>query len=339
MKQIKVGVIGCGRIGRLHIHNILKHSNVQLVAVSDINIDSILPSIKHLPLSYTTDNYEDIISDESINAVFICTPTNTHAQIIQKAAQKKKHVFCEKPVSFSYEETKEVIEVAEKENIKLQIGFNRRFDHNFHKVKNLVVEGEIGTPHILKITSRDPEPPSESYIQSSGGLFIDMSIHDFDMARYIMESEVVEVFATGANLINPAFKNYDDIDTAVITLKFENGSIGVIDNSRKAVYGYDQRIEVFGSDGCITVANERPTTLEISTKKETKVDLPHYFFLERYQKAYEKEVISFIQSIIDDRPILCTGYDGLQAERIAYAAKESLKRGIPVRLEQPLTIS
>jgi myo-inositol 2-dehydrogenase/D-chiro-inositol 1-dehydrogenase len=333
MNTVTLGIIGAGRIGRLHVDNLLSVPQVKIKAVSDVVVDHLQEWAASKGISVLTTNYQDLLADPEIDAVFICSPTSTHAQIIQEAARAKKHIFCEKPVSFSAEQTIEALRVVEEEGVQLQVGFNRRFDPNFKKVRDHVQQGEIGQPHILKITSRDPQPPSVDYILTSGGLFMDMMIHDFDMARYVMNSEVVEVSAQGAVLVDPAIGEAGDIDTAIVTLKFANGAIGVIDNSRQAVYGYDQRVEVFGAKGAATADNCRPTTVEVSTVEGVVRDKPLYFFLERYTQAYIEEVTQFAKTILAGEKVLCTGNDGLQAERIAKAAKESFLAGRPVKIE------
>ena len=332
MNTVTLGIIGAGRIGRLHVDNLLSVPQVKIKAVSDVVVDHLQEWAASKGVSVLTTNYQDLLGDPEIDAVFICSPTSTHAQIIQEAARAKKHIFCEKPVSFSAEQTIEALRVVEEEGVLLQVGFNRRFDPNFKKVRDLVQQGEIGQPHILKITSRDPQPPGVDYILNSGGLFMDMMIHDFDMARYVMNSEVVEVSAQGAVLVDPAIGEAGDIDTAIVTLKFANGSLGVIDNSRQAVYGYDQRVEVFGAKGAATADNCRPTTVEVSTAEGVVKDKPLYFFLERYTQAYIEEVTQFAKSISENQAVICSGNDGLQAERIAKAAKESLLKGQPVKI-------
>ncbi|MBT2658582.1 inositol 2-dehydrogenase [Bacillus sp. ISL-18] len=330
---LTVGIIGAGRIGKIHVDNLRGISEVRLKSVSDVVIDHLEEWAKEKQIEVLTANYQDILNDPEINAVFICSPTTTHANLIKEAAAAGKHIFCEKPVSFSVEETEEALEEVEAAGVKLQVGFNRRFDPNFRKIRELVQTGDIGVPHILKITSRDPEPPGIDYIKTSGGLFMDMAIHDFDMARYIMDSEVVEVFANGAVLVDPAIGEAGDIDTAIITLKFANGALGVIDNSRRAAYGYDQRLEVFGDQGAAQAENNRANTVEISTAQHVSKEKPLYFFLERYTQAYIDEVNEFVTAILKNQEVICSGYDGLQAERIAKAAKESLETGAPVQLQ------
>ncbi|MDQ0243438.1 myo-inositol 2-dehydrogenase/D-chiro-inositol 1-dehydrogenase [Bacillus fengqiuensis] len=251
-----------------------------------------------------------------------------------EAAKTGKHIFCEKPISVDIGQTKRALQVVEETGVKLQIGFNRRFDHNFKRVQEMVTAGKVGETHIVKVTSRDPNPPAPDYIKVSGGLFIDMAIHDFDIARFLSGSDVEEVYVQGAVLVDPIFGELEDVDTAVITLKFKNGAIGVIDNSRKAVYGYDQRVEVFGSLGCATVKNDFPNAAELTTDEGVYTDKPKYFFLERYLDAYIEETRDFVDCILYDKEVLVNGYDGLQAELIAHAAKKSFKEGRPVKLSE-----
>jgi myo-inositol 2-dehydrogenase/D-chiro-inositol 1-dehydrogenase len=334
MKKLTLGIIGAGRIGRLHVDNLKLVSEIRVKSVSDVMIDHLTSWAHEKQIDVLTTDYKELLNDPEIDAVFICSPTTTHANLIKEAAVAGKHIFCEKPVSFSVEETEEALAEVEKAGVKLQVGFNRRFDPNFRKIRSLVQEGIIGTPHILKITSRDPEPPNADYVKSSGGLFMDMTIHDFDMARYVMDSEVVEVSAHGTVLVDPAIGEAGDIDTAIITLKFANGALGVIDNSRQAVYGYDQRIEVFGDKGAAQAENNRATTVEVSTAEHVTKDKPLYFFLERYTQAYIDEVTEFGKACLENSEVTCTGFDGLQAERIAKAAKLSLQEGQPVQLSK-----
>jgi len=333
--KIGIGIVGVGRIGKLHAENMKKHSAVELVGVSDVMLtDALKEWGELLQLSIVTDQYEELIRDERIDAIFICSPTNTHIDIIKAAAANKKHIFCEKPISFHYEDTKQILELVEQAGIVFQVGFNRRFDHNFSKVRELLNADKIGQPQLIKITSRDPAPPPASYIQSSGGMFMDMSIHDFDMARFLSGSEVETVYAEGAVLIDPQIGEYGDIDTAIITLRFASGALGVIDNSRKAVYGYDQRVEVLGDKGSISVENELPTMVKLSTADTIATDHPKYFFLDRYIESYEVELNDFIDSIIQEQPPRVSAIDGYQAERIAYAAKQSLQTGKVIRMDE-----
>lgn len=334
MKKIKIGIIGAGRIGKLHAENLIRNPQVEIKAISDIYADQVKPWAEGLGISYVTKDYKEILNDDEIDAIFVCSSTNTHVSVIVEAAQAGKHIFCEKPISFDLEQTMQALQVVKDCGVKLQTGFNRRFDHNFKRVQEMVQSGKIGDPHIIKITSRDPEAPPSEYIKVSGGIFIDMSIHDFDIARFLSGSDVEEVYVQGAVLVDPVIGELGDIDTAIITLKFKNGAIGVIDNSRRAVYGYDQRVEVFGSKGCVTVKNDFPNTAELTTDEGVYTDKPRYFFLERYQDAYIAETKAFIDCLIQDKEVLIDGFDGLQAELIAHAAKKSFEEKRPVKVSE-----
>lgn len=331
-ENIVIGVIGAGRIGRLHVENMLKMAGVRVKTVADPYSEHAKDWAEKLGIEQLVSNHEIIFNDAEINCVFICSPTDTHTTMIKAAAKAGKNIFCEKPISFSDEETIEAFKAVEKAGVKLQIGFNRRFDKNFDHVKKCVATGKIGELHILKITSRDPEPPGLDYVKSSGGLFMDMAIHDFDMARFVSGSEVEEVYVQGAALINPEFASLGDVDTAIITLKFANGALGVIDNSRKAVYGYDQRVEAFGSNGAVEIGNETETLAKLSTNSGVELDQPLHFFLERYNEAYIREVQEFFEAIQKDKAVPCSFEDGIMAQRIAQAAKLSLTTGKPVRV-------
>src|SRR5690625_5106614 len=326
MEKINVGIIGAGRIGQLHANNILKSDLLDLKAITDIKIEHLRNTNIEKQVPVITTDAEKIFTDPEIDAVIICSSTNTHTDYIKRAAYAGKHIFCEKPISFNLRDTKAALQVVKNVGVKFQSGFNRRYDNNFRKVYESVRANKVGAPHIIKITSRDPEIPSEEYVKNSGGMFMDMTIHDFDMVRYLAGSEVTEVSVKAANLVDPLFRKYDDVDTAIITLTFENGVIAVIDNSRKAVYGYDQRIDAFGSGGVVTAGNELQSNLQISTNSGTISDNPKYFFLERYKEAYEEEINCFARSLLENLPISCTGKDGYKAELIAYAAKLSLQK-------------
>lgn len=333
-KKIVVGIIGAGRIGKLHSQNIICNiPQVKIKAISDIFTDSIKDWANDWGIDNVTDDYKKLLYDPEIDAVLICSSTDTHARFSIEAAKAGKHVFCEKPVDLDIDKIKEVISTVEKEGIKFQIGFNRRFDHNYNKVKSLVQEGSIGELHIIKITSRDPEPPSAEYVKVSGGIFLDMTIHDFDMARYLSASEVEEVYVQAAVLIDPSIGEAGDVDTAITMLKFKNGALGVIDNSRKAVYGYDQRVEVFGSKGCIAVSNDAPDSAVLSTNKGVFSSKPRYFFLERYKESFINELKDFFDAVLNDRETLVNEIDAFKPVLIGLAAKRSLETGKPVKVD------
>lgn len=334
LKKLNLAIIGAGRIGQLHANNILQMNTANLIAVSDVNLEHIKGSNLEKAVNYVTTDYTKVLENKEIDAVLICTSTDSHVQIIIEAAAAGKHIFCEKPISFNIEETKKALQAVAEADVKFQIGFNRRFDKHFRKVYETVDAGVIGEPHILKVTSRDPEPPPKSYIERSGGLFIDMTIHDFDMMRYLSGAKVREVFVKGSNLVDPEIGGCGDIDTAIITLTFEDGSLGVIDNSRKADYGYDQRIEVFGSQGAASANNERLTNVEISTNQSIVIDKPKYFFLDRYHDAFIEELHSFVEAVLTDQPVRCSGEDGFQAELLAHAANLSLRENRSVKITE-----
>lgn len=332
MSKINVGLIGAGKIGQIHVNNILQSDNLQLKTVADPFIASSVSDYLLEHGTTITHDPEDIFEDKEVEAVFICSLTETHATYIIKAANAGKHIFCEKPISLNIEHSIEALKAVQESGVKLQIGFNRRFDKNFKRIHDLVSEGTIGDQHLIKISSRDPQTPPDEYIGRSGGMFIDMTIHDFDMVRFITGSEVKEITVKASNLIDPIFSTYNDVDTAIITLTLRNGAIAVIDNSRQAVYGYDQRVEVFGSKGAIETENEKETNIKVSTRESVSLDHPKYFFLERYKDAYINEINEFALSIKNNSKVLSRGIDGIKAEMIALAAQKSLeeKRSIVI---------
>lgn len=332
-KKIKLGIIGAGRIGKLHAENVLFNINyVEVKAIADVYADKIKDWAYGLGIKNVYADYKEILNDPEIDAVMICSSTDTHSRITIEAANAGKHIFCEKPIDYDLDRIKAALEAVEKAGVKFQVGFNRRFDHNFKKVRDMVRDGKIGDPHIIKITSRDPAPPPIEYVKVSGGIFLDMTIHDFDMARYLAGSEVTEVYTNAAVLVDPAIGAAGDVDTAIITLKFENGAIGVIDNSRKAAYGYDQRVEVFGSKGGITVTNDTPSSAVLSTEEGVFSDKPKYFFLERYKDSFIDEVKDFFDAILNDKNTPVSGIDGLKPVLIGLAARKSYETGMPVKL-------
>ena len=333
MEKVNIGVIGVGRIGRLHVRN-LKYQvpGTKVLAVADIFEKSAREVASQLEIPIAEKDYRVLLENKDIDAVVICSSTDTHAQIISEAAEAGKHIFCEKPIALDIDKIDQAIAAVKNAGIKLQVGFNRRFDPSFKKAKDLVVKGTIGTPHLVRITSRDPEPPPISYVKVSGGIFLDMMIHDFDMARFLLGQEVVELMAVGSCLVDPAIGEAGDIDTAIVTLKYENGAWGTIDNSRKAVYGYDQRIEIFGSEGCVMVGNPKLTEVIVNSAKDTISDKPLYFFIERYQEAYLAEMEEFINCIREDKEPSVGGFDGKISVQMGYAAKESLTKGSFVKI-------
>lgn len=335
-KKIKIGLIGGGRIGKVHGENIQKYIPDAEVAilVNRTRREELIKWAEDLEIPRISSDPEDIFSDPDIDAVCICSATETHIDYIIRAAKAGKHIFCEKPVHWDISRIKEALEAVRKAGVKLQIGFVRRFDRSHRAVRETVSSGKLGAPYMIKACSRDPEPPSMEYIQGSGGIFLDMMIHDFDMARYLSGSEVTEVYAQGACLVDHRFADYGDVDTALVTLKFANGAMGVIDNCRRSSYGYDQRVEVHCEKGCVQDGNVLEHQAYISTDGGIQTAKPTWFFLERYNDAFVEEIKAFIAAVQKDQEVPVGGKDGLEPVRIALAAKKSLEERRPVQLSE-----
>ena len=334
--MVTVGIIGAGRIGKVHtesICNYVRNAKIKTVADPFMN-ETTAKWLTSMGVENTTQDYHQILNDPEIDAVLICSSTNTHSPISLEAIAAGKHVFCEKPIDHDLGKIKQVVEALKGSNIKYQVGFNRRHDHNFAAVKQAVVDGKVGDVHIIKITSRDPEPPSAEYAAVSGGMFLDMTIHDFDMVRYLAGCDAEEIYVQSAVLVDPAIGEAGDVDTAIITLKMENGAIAVIDNSRRAAYGYDQRAEVFGSKGMVATANDTLSTAVISNADGVTGEKPLYFFLERYMQSFATEVKGFISAIENDTDTLVGVEDGLKPVLMGIAAKKSVLEHRPVKLSE-----
>ena len=335
MTTLKIGLIGAGRIGQVHAATIkTRVPQAELVAVADVIEASAKSCADRFGIASFTSDPKGIINDPDIQAVLICSNTDTHAPLMEAAANAGKHIFCEKPIALDLKQIDSAVAAVTKAGVKLQIGFNRRFDANFKRVRDAVVSGEIGEPHILHIISRDPAPPPIAYIKGSGGLFVDMAIHDFDMARYIVGSEIDEVFVQAAVRVDPAIGEAGDVDTVVTMLHFASGVIGTIDNSRQAVYGYDQRVEVFGSKGAINTQNNYANQAVLSTADSVHRDLPLNFFMQRYIEAYATEIEAFINAVANGTPTLVSGHDGKMAVVVAMAAKKSWIEKRPVKIAE-----
>jgi myo-inositol 2-dehydrogenase / D-chiro-inositol 1-dehydrogenase len=332
---MNVGVIGAGRIGKVHAENLaLRIQETNVVAIADVMLAAAQETGARLNIPQVTTDYHDLLNAPEIEAVVICSATDTHTQIIIEAAQAGKHIFCEKPIDLNLKRIDEALAVVDAAGVKLQIGFNRRFDPNFRRIRQAVEQGEIGTPYRLHLISRDPAPPPISYIKVSGGIFVDMTIHDFDMARYLIGSDVEEVYTVAGVMVDPAIGEVGDVDTAVIVLKFANGVIGTIDNCRKSVYGYDQRAEVFGSEGNAAISNNYSNNAVISTQESIHRDLPLHFFVERYTESYVAEMRAFVDAVLHDKPVPVTGADGRAPVVIGLAARKSYDENRPVRLSE-----
>lgn len=334
--MINVGIIGAGRIGKVHVQSIctqVPDAKVKMLADPFLT-DETAAWAKDMGVLQVTKDYKEILADPEIDAVLICSSTDTHSPISVEAIKAGKHVFCEKPIDHDIDKIQEVIDALKGSKVKYQVGFNRRFDHNFEAVRDAVAAGKVGDIHVIKVTSRDPEPPSAEYVKVSGGMFLDMTIHDFDMVRFLADCNATEVYTEAAVLVDPAIGEAGDVDTAVITLKMENGAIAVIDNSRKAVYGYDQRAEVFGSKGMVATGNDTASAAVLSNENGVTGEVPLHFFLERYMAAYAKEVKCFIDAIVNDTDTPLGVMDGLEPVLMGLAAKKSMEEHRPVKLSE-----
>ena len=333
---MKVGIIGAGRIGKVHGESIMRYvkgATVKAIADPFMN-DETRAWANGLGIAEVYTDYHKILEDKEIEAVLICSSTDTHSAISLEAIAEGKHIFCEKPIDHDVNKILEVKKALEKAGVKYQVGFNRRFDHNFKGARAAVENGKIGTLDVLKICSRDPGAPPVEYVKVSGGIFLDMTIHDFDMVRFMSGEEVEEVFAYGAVRVDPAIGEAGDIDTAVISMKLQSGAIAVIDNSREASYGYDQRVEAFGRKGQVAVANDTESTAVISDADGVHAEKPLYFFLQRYMQAYVDEVTEFIDCIVNDKEVTVGIECGLQPVLIGLAAKRSLAENRPVKIAE-----
>lgn len=323
--MVKIGIIGAGRIGKVHAKAASNLNGAKIIWLADPIAPDLEETAKSMGIEKTSKNYKDILNDKEVDAIFICTPTDTHYTISMEALNFGKHVFCEKPVDLELGRVKDVKDLVAKTGKKYMVGFNRRFDHNFMAIKENIDKGLIGKLELIQITSRDPEPPPISYVKVSGGLFCDMMIHDFDMVRYLSSSNPKSVTAIGDALVNPKIKTEgNDIDTAIVSIELENGALAVITNSRRASYGYDQRAEVHGELGALSCSNDTSNTLVISSKYGIIHEKPLYFFLERYLNAYKIEIEIFIDSIINNKETPVTIEEAYQSLLLAKAAQKSL---------------
>jgi myo-inositol 2-dehydrogenase / D-chiro-inositol 1-dehydrogenase len=334
MRRIKIAVIGTGRMGSVHVRNIARLiPEADLVALCDIRLEVAQAVADECGIQRVVRDYHELLEDETIDAVLIATSTPTHAMIIKDCASAGKQIFCEKPLALDLADIDDALAEVEKAGVKLQVGFNRRFDKSYQRVHEIVASGEIGRPCILRITNRDPDFPAMEFMRASGGIFLDLAIHDFDMVRYQV-GEVDEVYAMGSVLINQELHEFNDVDTDVVSLRFANGAVGSIDNSRKAVYGYDQRLEVFCSNGTAMAENETETTVVKGNTAGFLSAKPPYFFMQRYAPCYVEEVRQFIECVRDDKPTPTNGADGRAAVVLGYAAGKSLQDNRPVKISE-----
>ncbi|EBX3939257.1 inositol 2-dehydrogenase [Salmonella enterica subsp. enterica serovar Tennessee] len=334
MKKLRCGVIGLGRVGKMHVENMYLLPQLDIICAADYFIEEMSDWLYSVNITSGYKNYQELLQRDDIEAVFIFTSTDMHEEIVTAAAQAGKHIFCEKPLSMNEDEqaSMAVLRKVKEKGVTLQVAFNRRFDPQFHEVFELVRSGKIGRPQMIKITSRDPDLLPHDLIKRIGGLIFDFTMHDFDMARFMMQDEVSEVYVKGNTLIDPSLKNIDDVDTLAVMLTYRNGGYALIDNSRRAVYGYDQRVEVFGSEGMAYADNVSESTVKVFNSQHCIMKNPLPDFTVRYREAYRTEILHFIDSVLHHTPVVCTGEDALLAQRIAIAAQQSLKSGLPVKI-------
>ena len=328
---MRIGLLGAGRIGRIHGLNVAARADAELVAVADPSREAATGLAKASGAKVV--EAEALVAQDDIDAVLICTPTDTHADWIEAAVKNGKAVFCEKPVDLDAGRIRGCLDAVKKSGKPLMIGFNRRFDPNFASLERRLRAGEIGAVELVTVISRDPAPPPVDYVKRSGGLFRDMMIHDFDMARFLLAEEPVEVFALGSALVDPAIGEAGDVDTAAVVMKTASGKIAQISNSRRASYGYDQRIEVHGASGMLRAGNIHETTVESATATGFRADPVQNFFLERYEAAYRAELDAFLAACRGGTAPAPSGEDGLKAQILADAATESWRTSKPVAVQ------
>jgi len=331
---IRFGLLGAGRIGKVHAKAISADGNARLVAVAD----AMAPAAEAIAAQYGCDvrSIDAILAASDIDAVVICTPTDTHADLIEAFARAGKAIFCEKPIDLSLDRVKACLKVVRDTKAVLMVGFNRRFDPHFRAVKAEIAKGSIGAVEMVTITSRDPGAPPVDYIARSGGIFRDMTIHDFDMARFLLGEEVAEVSAQASVLVDPAIGTAGDFDSVQVMLRTATGKMALISNSRRATYGYDQRIEVHGAKGAVSAENQRPAMIEVATAAGYTRPPLHDFFMTRYTEAYAAEIAGFIQAVLGKAEAAPTGEDGLSALALAEAALKSVALGRTVKMSEIL---
>lgn len=333
--KLRIGVIGAGRIGRIHAKSLaFMVPDAEVACISDLRPDAAKQLAEECGVDKTTGDYRDILNDRKIDAVCICSTTDTHAQIMEEAAAVKKHIFCEKPIALDIPAIDKALAAVEKSGVTLMLGFNRRYDAGNLAVREAVSSGKVGTPELCLVTSRDPAPPPIDHMKLTGGFFMDTSIHDFDIARFVLGDEPEEVFAYAACRVDPRIGEIGDYDTCMITLRFKGGAFCSIDNSRRATYGYDQRVEVFGSKGSIATRNILENNTVFANGDGIATPPLQNFFLERYLAAYQAEGRIFVDCVRSDRTPPSGGYDGRISVLMAKAALMSVKEKRPVRIEE-----
>ncbi|NQY92823.1 MAG: inositol 2-dehydrogenase [Campylobacteraceae bacterium] len=336
MRTLKIGIVGLGRMGQEHLKIISEYiSGAKVKAVCDIEFNQEAKDLikkYHIREKYT--DYKEMLEDKLLDIIYVCTPIDYLTTISIDCIKAGKHTFSEENLSKDVESIFALMDVLKTSKSKFFVGLNKRFDNNFNSVRDTVIKGKVGEPHIIKITSRDPDFPSMEYLKNSGGLFYDMTVDDFDMLRYLTGDEIEEVYAMGSVLIDDVIKEFDDIDTATINVRLKKGTLCVIDNSRRALYGYDQRIEVHGSLGMVTTSNELQSKAKIYTGYGVIEEKPQYMILERYRHAYIKETEHFLECIIEDKEPLTGCKEALEALYASKAAMKSYLENRPVKLSE-----
>jgi len=337
-KDVNVGVIGCGRIGLVHLAAIKKCPGVNVIMVSNPTVSKAEAAAKEYDVPRFTADAMDVITDKEVDAVWICSPSNVHAEQIKAAAENGKHVFCEKPIATSLPETVEAINACSDAGVKLMIGLQRRFDPNFLRVKQAVINREVGTPITVKVCSRDPSPPPFEYVKDGGGIFADMAVHDLDMTRFLVGEDPIEIMATGSCHIDKSIEGLEGaeaFDTAQAVVRYPGGVTAMIDVCRQSSYGYDQRAELLGTGGMVLTENMYPSTAKIYKPAFTgNADMPYDFFLSRYNEAYVRETVAFCEALVKGEEAPCTGQDGLIALVMAIAAGISAEENRWVRFDE-----
>ena len=334
MRNLRFGIVGLGRMGKIHFDNInLNIKQATILGVSNLNPEN-KKWVKERSDAKIYDHYDKMVRDSKIDAIIISSPTSFHIEHINIALKAGKAIFCEKPVELSFKKVKLIKDSIKDSKVPFMVGFNRRYDQSMQKIKKSIKNGTIGTPQIIGITSRDPAPPDINYLKTSGGLFLDMAIHDFDMACFLNENPVESVYSTGSVFGDKQIENLGDVDTAVTTLNFENGSIATINNSRKAAYGYDQRVEVFGDLGMCATNNQLPDNHFIADENGIHTPRPIGFFLERYADSYRSIIKEFISCLIEKREMPNGINSGLNSLHISLAAKKSFQEKRVVYLKE-----
>ena len=334
-QRLRIAVLGAGRIGSMHAEHVARRvARAELVTVVDLKGELAQSCARSCGIDDYGESVADVLSRPDVEAVAICTSSPTHTDIIEQAASAGKHIFCEKPIDLNLSRIDRALEAVEKAGILLQVGFQKRFDSSYRRVRQAIDCGEIGQPHAAHLSSRDPAPPPIEFLRSSGGLFLDMMIHDFDMVCYLLGHEVASVYAAGSVRVDPAIGEINDVDTATVVVQYHNGTLVTIQNSRLCTFGYDQRVEVFGSRGSVRIGHAYPHTAVVSSKQGIWRDVPFHFFLDRYKDAYIAELQAFVDAVLDGSDSALSGMEGRMPVVLGLAAQRSLESGRPVPLTE-----